>query len=76
MGLRGTFNYSEKLGYEGTTFYKDDTEQDPDFQVIVLRLAVFRGGIIDYQSCARTLERLSQIERRLAALSPTGTHAA
>ncbi len=50
MGLRGTFNYSEKLGYQGTTFYKNDTEKDQDYAVIVFRLADFRGGVIDYQS--------------------------
>jgi hypothetical protein len=49
-GLRGSFNYSEKLGFEGTTFYKDNTEREPDAQVIVFRLAIFRGGTIDYQS--------------------------
>jgi hypothetical protein len=50
QGLKGTFNYSEKLGFEGTTCFQGETEQNGEFAVISLRLRVFRGGVIDSQS--------------------------
>jgi len=50
MGLGGTFNYSEKLGFEGTTFFKGETEQNGELAVISLRLRTFRGGVIDEAS--------------------------
>lgn len=49
QGLRGTFSYSEKLGFEGTTCFKGETEKDGELAVIALRLRVFRGGVIDEQ---------------------------
>lgn len=50
QGLRGTFSYSEKLGFEGTTCFRGDTQKDGEHAVIALRLRIFRGGNIDARS--------------------------
>lgn len=50
QGLGGTFSYSEKLGFEGTTCFKGETEQQGEGAIISLRLRMFRGGVIDESS--------------------------
>jgi hypothetical protein len=49
FGLKGDFSFSEKIGFQGTSFFQEGVPTDDPAKALI-RFPVFRGGVNDHES--------------------------